>query len=86
MKAELSHPSSFRFHTFVYWERKMVTSVAANKELTRRDFLGWLWGVAFVGLLGQTAVALFQFSSRVSILARSAARSSRRLRNLSQAP
>ncbi len=39
----------------------MVTSVGANKGLTRRDFLGWLWGVAFVGLLGQTGVALFQF-------------------------
>ncbi len=39
----------------------MVTSVGANKKFTRRDFLVWLWGAAFVSLLGQTSVALFQF-------------------------
>ena len=39
----------------------MVLDIGANKKLSRRDFLGWLWGVSFVGLLGQTGAALFQF-------------------------
>ncbi len=38
-----------------------MTNIIANRKLTRRDFLGWLWGVALLGLLGQTGAALFQF-------------------------
>ena len=40
----------------------MVTDSRAQKRITRRNFLGWLWAAASVGLLGQAGVALFQFS------------------------
>jgi cytochrome b6-f complex iron-sulfur subunit len=39
----------------------MVTSIKANKNLTRREFLGWLWAASLVGLFGQATAALFQF-------------------------
>jgi cytochrome b6-f complex iron-sulfur subunit len=39
----------------------MVTNIRANKKINRRDFLGWLWGVALVGLFGETGAGLFQF-------------------------
>lgn len=40
----------------------MVTDIKAQKRISRRNFLGWLWAAASVGLLGQAGAALFQFS------------------------
>ncbi len=39
----------------------MAVSPKAQKEISRRRFLGWAWGISLVGLFGQAGVALFQF-------------------------
>ncbi len=39
----------------------MQTNILTNQNVTRRDFLGWMWAAALIGLIGQAAVALFQF-------------------------
>jgi cytochrome b6-f complex iron-sulfur subunit len=39
----------------------MVINTKAQKKVSRREFLGWMWGVSLVGLFGQAGAALFQF-------------------------
>ncbi len=39
----------------------MAIDIGANRKLTRRNFLSWLWGAALVALLGETGAGLFQF-------------------------
>src|SRR3990172_6871823 len=39
----------------------MAANLRAQKEVTRRKFLGWALGVSLVGLFGQAGVALIQF-------------------------
>ena len=39
----------------------MMTHTKTQQKVSRREFLGWMWGASLVGLFGQTAVGLFQF-------------------------
>jgi len=39
----------------------MMTHTKTQQKVSRRDFLGWMWGASLVGLFGQTAAGLFQF-------------------------
>jgi len=39
----------------------MEKKVKARKNLSRRDFLGWAWGISLFGLFGQAGTALFDF-------------------------
>ncbi|HJW83129.1 MAG TPA: hypothetical protein VJ754_02380 [Anaerolineae bacterium] len=39
----------------------MVANPRAQKEISRRRFLGWVWGASLVGLFGQAGMALLQF-------------------------
>lgn len=39
----------------------MATNATAKNKVTRREFLGWAWGVSLLGLFGQAGTALFQF-------------------------
>jgi len=39
----------------------MENMVKARKNISRREFLGWAWGLSLIGLFGQAGVALFNF-------------------------
>lgn len=39
----------------------MRNETESGRGLTRREFVGWLWGAALVGLFGQGGAALLQF-------------------------
>jgi len=39
----------------------MVANPRAQKEMSRRRFLGWVWGASLAGLFGQAGIALLQF-------------------------
>jgi cytochrome b6-f complex iron-sulfur subunit len=39
----------------------MLNKENERKRLTRREFLGWAWGLSLVGMFGQAGVALFKF-------------------------
>ena len=39
----------------------MVSKTITSRPISRREFLGWAWGLSLVGLFGQAGAALFQF-------------------------
>jgi len=39
----------------------MAINTKAQKKVSRREFLGWAWGVSLAGLFGQAGAALFDF-------------------------
>ena len=39
----------------------MEKNVKSRNSLSRREFLGWAWGVSLIGLFGQAGAALVSF-------------------------